>query len=75
MKELEKRQNFISCNKKIAISSEGEYFSVGEIVEHQDIKAGEAKILRFESVHDENEITVHTTKGFAHLDFLIKKEE
>ena len=68
-----KRQNFISVDLKMARSSYGEYFIIGELVNHQDKEVGEAIINRFEIVTEMNEIKVYTTKGYAYLDFLVKK--
>jgi len=70
--ELEKRQNFISVDKKMVINSYGEYFVVGEKVKHEDNEAGEATILSFEPNEGKNEIRVNTNKGYAHIDFLVK---
>lgn len=67
-----KEQNFISVDKKTAISSYGEYFSVGEVVRHEDSGVGEATILSFEADEPFNEVRVITDKGFAHIDFLVK---
>jgi hypothetical protein len=70
--ESEKRQNFISVDKKMVINSYGEYFVVGEKVKHEDTDAGEATIISFEPDVKKNEIRVNTDKGFAHIDFLVK---
>lgn len=70
--ELEKRQNFISVDKKMVINSYGEYFVVGERVRHKDDEAGEATIISFEPDVEKNEIRVNTDKGYAHIDFLLK---
>jgi len=70
--ELEKRQNFISVDKKMVINSYGEYFVIGEKVKHEDNDAGEAIIISFEPDVEKNEIRVNTDKGFAHIDFLVK---
>lgn len=67
-----KQQNFISVDEKTVINSYGEVFTIGEIVKHDDDDAGDATILRFETVIDRNEIRVHTDKGYAHVDFLVK---
>jgi len=69
---LQKRQNFISVDKKTVINSYGEYFVIGEKVKHQDDDAGEATIFSFESNVEKNEIRVNTDKGYAHIDFLVK---
>lgn len=70
----EHRTNFISVDNKIVISSYGELFSVGEVVGHEGAD-DTATILSFEPVPEENEIKVHTDKGFAHIDFLVKINE
>jgi hypothetical protein len=67
-----KRQNFISVDGKTAKNSYDQYFIVGELVGHQDKSVGEATILRFNPIIEENEITVHTDKGKSHLDYLVK---
>lgn len=66
------KQNFISVDKKTIRTSYGEFFQVGEIVEHEDHEAGKATIISFEAVIEENEIMVNTDKGFCHADFLVK---
>lgn len=65
-------QNFISANGKTARDSLGTFFTVGEEVKHQDESVGTAVIQRFEPIPDRNEVRVHTNKGYAHLDFLVK---
>jgi hypothetical protein len=65
-------QNFISVDGQTVRNSLGDYFSVGEQVTHQDVNAGTAEILKFEPISERNEIRVHTTKGYAHIDFLNK---
>jgi len=71
-KENRKNGNFISVDNKTVISSYGQYFTVGEKVKHEDDTAGDATILRFEPITERNEIRVHTDKGYAHIDFLVK---
>jgi len=68
------RQNFISADFKTAISSQDDWFTVGEVVEHQDKDAGEATIIGFGLDTDTNEVKVFTSEGYAHLDFLVKIE-
>ena len=72
MENISKRQNFISVDNNTVMNSYGNIFTVGEVVRHEDKEAGFATILSFEPRIDENEITVHTNKGFAHIDFLVK---
>lgn len=67
-----RNQNFISVDGKTVRNSYGEYFTVGEIVKHDDDKAGCAKIESFELNHEKNEIKAHTDRGYAHIDFLVK---
>jgi hypothetical protein len=66
-------QNFLSTDQKTARNSHNQYFSVGETVGHDSGKeAGEAEILSFEFDVPSNEVLTKTSKGSAHLDFLIK---
>jgi hypothetical protein len=67
-----KKQNFVSADHKTAISSDGEYFQVGDIVEHQDVEAGQATIQKFGIENQKHEIIARTDKGYAGLDYLIK---
>ena len=69
---VNKRQNFISVDSETVRNSYGDFFAVGELVEHEDESMGRAIIISFDAALDENEITVHTDKGFAHLDFIAK---
>lgn len=69
------RVNHLSVDKTSAVSSYGEYFSIGELVEHEDNTAGQATILSFEIDEKRNEIRVNTDKGYAYLDFLVKIEK
>lgn len=69
---LKKRQNFINVAKNTVITSYDEYFCVGEKVKHEDDKAGTATIISFEPDIESNEIRAITTKGYAHIDFLVK---
>lgn len=70
--KIETRQNFISVDAKTAISSYGEYFTIGETVSHQDKEAGTATIQEFIPDINMNELKVITDKGYAHIDFLVK---
>ncbi len=72
IEEQELRMNFISTDKTLARDSYGEYFKVGEVVEHEDDTVGSATILSFEIDEEYNEVKVITDKGWAHLDFLVK---
>jgi hypothetical protein len=67
--------NFISVDKKTVINSNGDFFSIGETVKHQDPDAEKATIINFEPNTEINEIKVITNKGYAYIDFLIKIEE
>ena len=69
------RQNFISTDGKTARNSYDQYFTVGEVVKHQDETVGEATILKFLPVEDMNEIRAHTDKGYAYIDFSVKIKE
>lgn len=66
-------QNFLSTDQKTARNSYDKFFSIGETVGHENgVESGEAKILSFEFDIASNEVLARTTKGSAHLDFLIK---
>ncbi len=69
---MENNQNFISADYKTAINSYGEYYTVGELVAHEDADAGSATILSFEHDIASNEIKAITDKGHTHIDFLAK---
>lgn len=66
------KQNFISVDRKTAMTSYGEFFTVGEVVGHEDDTCGDATIESFTLLVNENEIRVETDKGFARLDFIVK---
>lgn len=70
--KIEKKQNFISVDGKTARNSYDEFFTIGEVVAHQDESVGEATILRFEPSIEMNEVKVYTDKGYAYIDFLLK---
>lgn len=70
---MEVKTNFLSVDKQHAISSYGQFFTIGEIVGHdQGETAGTATILSFEFDEPYNEVKANTDKGYAHLDFLVK---
>jgi hypothetical protein len=69
---MEKNQNFISVDGRTARNSYDEFFYVGELVGHEGAE-DEAIINSFHPIIEDNEIMVHTDKGQARLDYLIKK--
>lgn len=66
------RQNFISVDGNTIKNSYGESFTIGELVGHDDERAGTTKILSFEPIIEDNEIKVVTEKGYCRADFLVK---
>lgn len=66
------RQNFISTDGKTVKNSYDIYFTIGDVVSHQDTEVGKATILSFELDISMNEIKAITDKGYAHIDFLDK---
>lgn len=66
------KQNFISVDGKTARNSYGEFFTVGEMVKHQDNEAGIATITSFVPDRYMNEVRVSTDQGYTHIDFLEK---
>jgi hypothetical protein len=75
MDNIEERQNFISVDKKIAIDSFGNRFSVGDEVSHESAPSESAIIERFEIDEVSEEVKAFTSKGWAHIDFLWKPEQ
>lgn len=71
---IETRQNFISVDGKTVINSYGDYFTIGQKVNHDDETAGKATIISFEPNVEKNEIRVNTDKGFAHIDFISRTD-
>jgi hypothetical protein len=69
---IEMIQNFISADMKTARNSYNDFFTVGEVVKHQDERAGTATIISFEIDTVANEIKATTNMGCAHIDFLVK---
>lgn len=67
-------RNFISTDKQEAISSYGQHFHLNEVVRHEDNSVGEATILEFQVDEQSNEVTAVTSKGKAHIDFLVKRD-
>jgi hypothetical protein len=69
--QVEKKQNFISVDGKTVMNSYGEFFTINEVVGH-DGAENHAVIISFQPILDDNEILVLTSKGTAHIDFLLK---
>ena len=70
--ELKHKTNYLSVDKKIAISSYGEIFEVGEEVGHESNELELAVINSFATNEVDNKIIVYTDRGAASLDFLRK---
>ena len=66
------RQNFISTDGKTVRNSYDQYFTVGDLVSHQDPSVGKATIISFEPVGSQNEVRALTDKGYAYIDFISK---
>ncbi len=69
--KIETKQNFISVDGKTVRNSYGDFFTIGEVVGH-DGAEDNATIISFEPNIERNEIKVHTDKGYAHIDFILK---
>ena len=67
-----RRRNFISADRKCALNSFDELFTIGELVGHQDDEAGTATIEGFDIDDHYAEVKVLTDKGYAHIDFIHK---
>lgn len=68
------RVDFLSLDKKQAISAEGIVFNVGDTVYHESAPDNESAVINFFEV-DENtmDVVAHTTLGTARIVFLYKK--
>lgn len=64
------KQNFISADFRTARNSYEDFFTIGDIIIHEDEDAGEATIINFSMDIPSNEIIVNTDKGWAHIDFI-----
>jgi hypothetical protein len=62
--------NYIAANKQSAINTTGEILKVGDVVGHQDLTVGLARIDSFEIDEETAEIKANTEKGYAHIDFI-----
>lgn len=71
-KEIKHKQDYLSVDKKTAISSNGEILEVGDLVEHDDKEAGTATIKSFAFDYERNEVVANTEKGSAHISFIYK---
>lgn len=71
MEEL--KQNFISMDRKVAINSHGQYFTIGDVVKHEGRPDDETAVInKFTVDRQSDEVRVYTNKGHAHLDFIYK---
>ena len=66
------KQNFISADFRFAKNSYDEYFEIGDNVKHEGAEDGSATIYEFSIDSKQNEIIAHTSKGWAHIDFIYK---
>ena len=66
------KQNFISADFKSARNSYDEYFEIGDNVKHEGAGEESATIYRFSIDSVQNEVLAHTSKGWAHIDFIYK---
>lgn len=68
---LDLRVNYISVDYKSAVDSDHNFYKIGQEVCHEGANIDEiATILSFEIDEQSEEVKVHTTKGWAHLDFI-----
>lgn len=70
--KIDNRKDFLSVDKLTAISAQGEIFTVGDLVEHDDENAGQAIIKHFELDEKSNEVKAITDNGWAHICFISK---
>lgn len=68
------RIDFLSLDKKQAISAEGIVFNVGDTVYHEGAPDEESAIIKFFEVDSSTlDVVAHTTLGTARIVFLYKK--
>lgn len=72
---MKTKQNFISVDSKTVRNSYGDFFTVGDEVSHQDESVGTAIIISFEVDAYKNQIVANTSKGYAHIDFLVENNQ
>jgi hypothetical protein len=70
--DVENRTDYLSVDKTKAISAHGELFTVGDLVEHEDDKAGTATIESFVFDFETNDVVANTEKGSARICFITK---
>jgi hypothetical protein len=68
---LDWRKDFLSCDRKTAISAEGDVFNIGDLVEH-DGGDGQSNILEFLVDEAGCDVFAQTTLGLARISFLYK---
>lgn len=70
-KNINDRQDYISIDKKTAISAEGEIFKVGNKVTHDGADFNEVAIINKFSINKKSyDIIAHTNLGTARISFL-----
>jgi hydroxymethylpyrimidine pyrophosphatase-like HAD family hydrolase len=69
--QVQNRKDFISVDKKTAISSSGDIFNVGDLVCHEGAKQDQVgTILKFVENQESNEVHAYTEYGWASISFL-----
>lgn len=69
---IENRTDYLSVDKTKAISAHGEIFTIGDLVQHEDTKAGTSTIKSFSLDEESNDVKAHTEKGWARICFIGK---
>ena len=65
------KQDYLSIDKEYALSAEGTFFKVGDIVYHEGKNESETAIINSFSIDEESyDIIAHTDKGYARISFL-----
>lgn len=70
-KEVRERQDYISIDRRTAISAEGEIFHVGDMVKHTGKDDNDTAIIESFTINEDSyDIEALTTKGRAKISFI-----
>jgi hypothetical protein len=73
IKQIKYRKDYLSADKKTALSAEGSFFEVGDIVKHEGAPEDEvAQIITFSINWETQDIIAHTSRGEARISYLYK---
>lgn len=70
--KLSHRRDYLSVDKQVAISAEGEIFEVGDIVKHESQGDSQATISAFTINEETMDVVAQTNLGTARICFIYK---